>query len=92
MATNTSRKYKSSIWQALTLYGVYTINNFKTFIHSYSTEKIQYSFPKVSRSWTKDAKSLFSPGVLGKISDYFQTFLFMKAHLQSQQQLCTTEA
>lgn len=55
-------------------------------------EKIQYSFPKVSRSWTKDVKSLFSPGVLGKISDYFQTFLFMKAHLQSQQQLCTIEA
>lgn len=55
-------------------------------------KKIQYSFPKVSRSWTKDAKSLFSPGVLGKISDYFQTFLFMKAHLQSQQQLCTIEA
>lgn len=44
-------------------------------------EKIKYSFPKVSRSWTKDVKLLFSPAVLGKISNYFQTLLFMKAHL-----------
>lgn len=90
MATKTSRKYKSSIRQALTLHGVYTINNLKTIIQLFQ-EKHKIELSKSIKIMDQRCKVILT-WCAWQNKHLFSNTLVYESTLTSQKQLCTTEA